>query len=163
NGQEVLTLRGPAGGVGSLAYGPDGKRLASASRDGTLKLWDPARGQEILTLKAHAKEVNSVAFSPDGKRLASGSFDRTVKVWDVAFSPDGERLASVSADHTVMVWEAKPVRKSLTLKPGKAPDPKVGPIPVTSVAFSLDGKRLVSGGSGPAFGATLWDAQTGKE
>lgn len=182
-GQEVRTLKGHAGGVRSLAFSPDGQRLASTSNDQTVKVWDPKIGKELLTLKGHTGNVLGVAFSPDGKHLASASVDRTVKVWDaqtgneirslkghtdtvwdVAFSPTGQRLASVSADHTVMVWEARPVERSLTLKPAKAPDPKRGPVPVSSVAFGPDGKHLFTQGSGPgAGGVTLWDAQTGKE
>ncbi len=57
----------------SVAFSPDGKRLASASVDETVKVWDAATGQETLTLKGHTGRVISVAFSPDGKRLASAS------------------------------------------------------------------------------------------
>ena len=81
-GQLVDTLRGHTAEVFSLAFSPDGCRLASASLDQTVKLWDVASNQEVLTLKGHTAAVNSVAFSPDGWRIASASDDGTVKLWD---------------------------------------------------------------------------------
>ena len=76
-----MSLEGHGNGVTSVAFSADGKRLASASLDGTAKVWDATSGQETLTLKGHTAFVYSVAFSPDGKRLASASEDKTVKVW----------------------------------------------------------------------------------
>ena len=85
-GQELLTFKmGHTASVHRLAYSPDGKRLASASVDGTLKVWDAQTGQELLTFKGH---VWSVAFSPDGKRLASGSNDGTLTIWDATPLPE---------------------------------------------------------------------------
>ncbi len=68
----------------SVAWSPDGKRLATGSDDQTAKVWDAASGKELLTLRGHAGSVYSVAWSPDGKRLATGSWDKTAKVWDAA-------------------------------------------------------------------------------
>src|SRR5262249_3144499 len=104
----------PAYPVESVAFSPDGKTLAAASHDMTVKVWDVATAKRS-TLQGHTHAVYSVAFSPDSKTLASASGDKTVKLWDlatkkeratlkghtesvmsVAFSPDGKILASAS-------------------------------------------------------------------
>ncbi|WPJ60368.1 hypothetical protein SMAC4_13252 [Sordaria macrospora] len=120
----LQTLEGHRGNVSSVAFSPDGQRLASGSEDETIKIWDPASGSCLQTLEGHRSSVGSVAFSPDGQWLASGSWDETIKIWDpasgsclqtleghrsyvrsVAFSPDGQRLASGSDDETIKIWD----------------------------------------------------------
>jgi len=72
------------GMIYSIVFSPDGKIVASAGQDKTVRLWEAATGKEMRKLQGHSEEVFSVAFSPDGKRLASGSGDTTVLVWKVA-------------------------------------------------------------------------------
>jgi hypothetical protein len=128
---ELAVLEGHGATVWSVAFSPDGTRLASGSSDDTVRLWDVASGQETARLEGHGADVNSVAFSPDGTRLASGGDDDTVRLWDmasgqqtarleghgdgvgsVAFSPDGTRLASGrrgsifgGGDNAVHLWD----------------------------------------------------------
>ena len=106
-----------------MAFAPDGRTLASASYNGTIRLWNPDTGQLQNSLEGHADGVLSVAFSPDGKILASASPSSTIRLWEVhtgqlltifeghtavAFSPDGSRLASGHGDHMVQLWDVAP-------------------------------------------------------
>ncbi|MEH2004848.1 AAA-like domain-containing protein, partial [Nostoc sp.] len=82
NIREQNQLEGHSSLVNSVVFSPDGKTLASASADKTIKLWNRETGKEITTLTGHSSLVNSVVFSPDGKTLASASFDNTIKLWN---------------------------------------------------------------------------------
>ena len=184
--RDLFTLKGGSNGVSRVTYSPDGKRLATASRDGMVRLWDAMTGQETLTLKGHTNGVFGLAFSPDGKRLASASADPDprngnkwghVKIWDasngkeelplkgltggyyrVAFNPDGTRLATASYDRTAGVWDAITGQELLIFKGHTDP--------LYWAAFSPDGKSLASaGGYGNADPRPrelkVWDATTG--
>ena len=94
-GEQILALIVHSGGeralldaVTSVAYSPDGKRIASGDVEGVLKIWEAAAGQETLTLKAHAGQIRCLAFSRDGKWLLSAGTDGTLKVWDASHAPE---------------------------------------------------------------------------
>ena len=81
--REQNRLEGHSSEVWSVTSSPDGKTLASASADKTIKLWNVDTKKEITTLKGHSSYVYSVTFSPDGKTLASASADNTIKLWNL--------------------------------------------------------------------------------
>jgi WD40 repeat protein len=83
-GKALVTLKGHAAYVGSVAFSPDAKALASGCKDGSIKLWDVTGGKEHATFRGHARGVVCLAFSPDGKLLASARADKTIKLWDTS-------------------------------------------------------------------------------
>lgn len=172
NPQVKTHLYGHTNAVISVAISSDGKRLASASYDKTVRMWDVEKqaplGEPML---GHTSFVRSVAFSPDGKHLASASYDKAVRLWDVetqapvgkpllghisfvldiAFSPDGKYLASASDDNNIILWDVEtqtPISKPLLGHTAM----------VNSIVFSPNGKLLASAGFDKA--VRLWDVKT---
>jgi tetratricopeptide (TPR) repeat protein len=86
-GRVLYTLIGHSADVVSIAFSPDGRRIATASYDRTAKLWDTATGREVFTLRGHAGAVIGLAFSPDGHRIVSNSYDGTARLWDASPLP----------------------------------------------------------------------------
>ncbi len=186
-----LTLAGHSDQVQGVAYSPDGTRLATASQDGTAKVWDSRTGQELLTLAGHPGGINGVAFSPDGARLATTGRDGVTKIWSittaldagassgeeivtlpatgdafvsgVAFSPDGTRLATMNEAGLIQVWQLPAGDDQAAEVALTIATGHTGEVivPKIELAFSPDGTRLASGG--PDGTAKVWDANTGQE
>ncbi|WP_088243513.1 eIF2A-related protein [Calothrix rhizosoleniae] len=145
--------------VTSVAISPDGQRIISVSKDGTLRLWD-LKGNPIgKPFRGDKGEVWSVAFSPDGQRIISGSLNGTLQLWDlkgnpigkpfqghksriwsVAFSPDSKLIVSANGGEQLRLWDfnGNPIGKPFCCHPQGHDFP-------FSVAFSPDGQRIVSG------------------
>jgi len=94
----LQTLEGHSSAVLSVAFSHDSTRLASASDDSTVKIWDASSGACLQTLEGHSSFVNSVAFSHDSTRLASASYDNTVKIWDASSGACLQTLEGHSSD-----------------------------------------------------------------
>lgn len=128
------TLTGHSNSIYSIAFSPDGRTLASASYDKSIKLWDLQSKKEIATLTGPSGYVGDVAFSPDGQTLAFASRNKTIKLWDlqskkeiatltghrdevskVVFSSDGQTLASASS-RVIKLWKV-PSRKASNHQP----------------------------------------------
>jgi WD40 repeat protein len=161
--------------VAAVAWSPDGTRIASGSRRGTISLWSAADGKLLATLEEGGQKgyvtEGGVAWSPDGKRIVSGAASRVVELWSavngkllatlkghtsvvnsVAWSPDGTRIASGSLDNTVKLWSAADGKLQAALEGHTSV--------VNSVAWSPDGTRIASGSRDKT--VKLWSAADGR-
>ena len=149
--------------VQSVSFSPDGKMLASAGYDNTVKLWNLEGNLKKPISLPHNQPVFSVSFSPDSKTIASASFDKTVKLWNrdgtpkgspllhsnrvyaVAFNPKGDKIATGDRNGTVTIWDLKEKKKT---------NFKAHNGLVYSLSFSPDGSLLSTGSSDNT--AKLW-------
>ncbi len=162
-GREVGPIPAHRRLVSSLSFSPDGKLLASGSRDGTVRLWEAATGKPLRCLRHEQDSIEGVAFTPDGRAVASGGVAevrlqdaRTGKelrryespgvIWSLAFSPDGKALAGGGYDGTHVLWDTATGKELRRFSGAGAP---------WHVGFSPDGKLLAAGGA-------PWEVSTGE-
>ncbi|HEY9853203.1 MAG TPA: hypothetical protein V6D28_27270 [Leptolyngbyaceae cyanobacterium] len=153
----LKSFAGHSDWISSLVISSDGQKIASASFDGQIKLWDLPTGELIRVVSENAGVVYAIALNSDAEILASGSSDLSVKVWElqtgalienfkehsgsirsVAISPDGTTLASGSFDQTIKIASLQTSKLINTLTGHQGA--------VSAIAFSPDGKILASGG-----------------
>ena len=153
-------LEGHTDPVYAVAWSPDGKSLATAGFDNTVRLWDAATRKEIKKLEGHTKLVLAVAISPDGKQILSGSQDNTAKIWDwptfgpdqdfaghpravqaLAVKPDGKQVAAASGK-SIKIWD-------LATGPAGQGTSKATPATCQSAAWRGDGSAARHRRQGP--------------
>jgi WD40 repeat protein len=158
--------------IEALAVSPDGTRIASATADGEVHVWEALTGQTVARPKGPGQAMHGLAYSPDGRLLAGACEDNRVYLWDahthqlmavlaghkktafsVAFSRDGRQLVSASLDRTVRLWD--PATGALLQELSGHSDQ------VFTAVFHPDGTRVASGGRDRAI--RLCDVATGEE
>ncbi|WP_298380895.1 AAA family ATPase, partial [Azospirillum sp.] len=169
-----MALIGHKGMVIAASFSPGGRRIVTASSDGTARVWDLSGDKPTATiLEGHESIVSRASFSPDGRRIVTASWDDTARVWDLSrdkptatileghkgavteasFSPDGRRIVTASSDNTARVWDLSGDKPTATILEGHKGM-------VNAASFSPDGRRIVTALSDKT--ARVWDLSGAK-
>jgi WD40 repeat protein len=174
NAWQVLSLVGHTAGVVHVAWSPDETKVASASDDQTIRIWNVETAAIVHTLEGHRAVVRRVAWSPDGRTLLSGSDDGDARLWDaqtgralhvlnggggaiyhVAFDPTGKQVAIAGVyTRAISFWDVATGKRVREI-------PQPGGVGVWAWAWSPDGRYIATGDDARL--VRIWDAQTGKE
>jgi hypothetical protein len=171
-GQQIAVLDRDAR-VNSASFSPDGRRIVTASKDNTARIWDVATRNQITVLRGHSDGlggINSALFSPDGQRIVTASGDHTARLWDATtgtqlavleghvlpvftacFSRDGQWIVTASFDYTARIWNASTGKQINALGHNAS---------VESATFSPDGHRILTASEDST--ACIWDTKMGR-
>jgi len=177
---QLLLQLGHSDFINAVDYSPNGKFIATASDDGTAKLWSAVTGEELLTYSRLKRGVEHIKFSPDGKYIVTGNYDDSTVVYDtqtaavvhkfesqgsasaIKFSPDGRKVITSSADDTIKIWDPQSGEVYLNYdEHSAASDFDISPN--GKLIASLNGKSWgLKKGEKQKFGIRIWDSQSGK-
>jgi WD40 repeat protein len=168
-GSKIREFTGHTARIANAVFSPDGRKVATASNDETVRIWDVATGETLQTLVGHTEIVFQSAFSPDGTLLLTGSLDNSARLWDVAtgvevrrfaghtaavysvaFTADGTHALTTGKDGTIRFWDiAAPVER----------DTLGGPTSfMYAIDYSPDGKLLYAGNADGT--SKIWNVAT---
>ena len=172
SGEFTYTLLNGNAKILSLAFSPNGTRVAIVGDDNSLQVFDAATGEKLQSLSGHTSGINAAAFSPDGLQVVSGGEDNLVRVWQertgsilrtfdtvhtdvinaIAYSPDGSKVITGSDDNTAILWDSGSgeVQRIFLGHTGS----------INAVVFTPDGSQVLTGSSDNT--VRLWNISSGK-